>query len=179
MVEADESDGSFVYLDPFVSVITNIEADHLDHYGSLEEIEQHVRRVHGAYGRRGRTWSCAATTSAWCSWPRDSGRPRRDVRVRRGVRRALLLRVRGRAWARDFVSRCQTVRHWSALPEVPGVHMVSNATAALAVAHVLGLDMAAAAARWAPSPACGGASTWWVRSVASRWSMTTRITRPR
>ncbi|MGI6231123.1 MAG: UDP-N-acetylmuramate--L-alanine ligase [Tractidigestivibacter sp.] len=38
--EADESDGSFLYLDPDVVVITNIEADHLDHYGSLENIEK-------------------------------------------------------------------------------------------------------------------------------------------
>ena len=37
--EADESDSSFLYLDPNVVVVTNVEADHLDHYGSLEEIE--------------------------------------------------------------------------------------------------------------------------------------------
>lgn len=40
VVEADESDGSFLHLDPFVAIITNVEADHLDHYGSLEEIEE-------------------------------------------------------------------------------------------------------------------------------------------
>jgi UDP-N-acetylmuramate--alanine ligase len=39
VVEADESDGSFVHLEPFVSLVTNIEADHLDHYESLEEID--------------------------------------------------------------------------------------------------------------------------------------------
>ncbi|WMY95972.1 MAG: UDP-N-acetylmuramate--L-alanine ligase [Arsenophonus sp.] len=33
IVEADESDGSFVYLKPLVAVITNIEADHMEHYG--------------------------------------------------------------------------------------------------------------------------------------------------
>ena len=40
VVEADESDGSFVHLTPQVALVTNIEADHLDHYeGGLEEIE--------------------------------------------------------------------------------------------------------------------------------------------
>ena len=39
VVEADESDGSFVHLSPFVAIVTNIEADHLDHYGSLDAIE--------------------------------------------------------------------------------------------------------------------------------------------
>jgi UDP-N-acetylmuramate--alanine ligase len=38
VVEADESDGSFLLLDPYCAIVTNIEADHLDHYGSLREI---------------------------------------------------------------------------------------------------------------------------------------------
>lgn len=38
--EADESDGSFLFLRPSVEVVTNIEADHLDHYGTLENIEK-------------------------------------------------------------------------------------------------------------------------------------------
>ncbi|MDR0888427.1 MAG: UDP-N-acetylmuramate--L-alanine ligase [Coriobacteriales bacterium] len=39
VVEADESDGSFVWLAPKLSIVTNIEADHLDHYENLEEIK--------------------------------------------------------------------------------------------------------------------------------------------
>src|SRR3989338_3513320 len=38
VAEADESDGSFLKLHPKLSVITNIEEDHLDHYGSLGKI---------------------------------------------------------------------------------------------------------------------------------------------
>jgi UDP-N-acetylmuramate--alanine ligase len=38
VVEADESDGSFVWLDPSVAIITNIEADHMDHYKSIDEV---------------------------------------------------------------------------------------------------------------------------------------------
>ena len=38
IVEADESDGSFVHLSPHVALVTNIEPDHLDHYDSLEAI---------------------------------------------------------------------------------------------------------------------------------------------
>ncbi len=36
VAEADESDGSFLMLNPVASVITNIDSDHLDHYGSME-----------------------------------------------------------------------------------------------------------------------------------------------
>ncbi|MBO4365738.1 MAG: UDP-N-acetylmuramate--L-alanine ligase [Eggerthellaceae bacterium] len=38
VVEADESDKSFTYLDPHAILVTNIEADHLDHYTDLQEI---------------------------------------------------------------------------------------------------------------------------------------------
>ena len=34
VVEADESDASFLAFSPDVAVVTNVEADHLDHYGS-------------------------------------------------------------------------------------------------------------------------------------------------
>ena len=36
VVEADESDGSFLRLDGTIAVVTNIDPEHLDHYGSFE-----------------------------------------------------------------------------------------------------------------------------------------------
>ncbi|HEY2389067.1 MAG TPA: UDP-N-acetylmuramate--L-alanine ligase [Candidatus Binatia bacterium] len=42
VAEADESDGSFLLLTPTHAVVTNIDPEHLDHYGSIE-------RVHEAY----------------------------------------------------------------------------------------------------------------------------------
>ncbi len=38
VAEADESDGSFLKLNPFIEVITNIEDDHLDYYKNMENI---------------------------------------------------------------------------------------------------------------------------------------------
>jgi UDP-N-acetylmuramate--alanine ligase len=40
VVEADESDGSFLMLAPTAAVVTSVEADHLDNYGTLAAIEQ-------------------------------------------------------------------------------------------------------------------------------------------
>ena len=48
VVEADESDGSFLMLSPYVAVITNVEADHLDNYSGLAEI----RSAFEAFARR-------------------------------------------------------------------------------------------------------------------------------
>ena len=39
VAEADESDSSFLFLNPNVVIVTNVEADHLDHYSGIEEIE--------------------------------------------------------------------------------------------------------------------------------------------
>ena len=38
VLEADESDGTFLHLDPEVAVVTNVEADHLDHYGDFDHV---------------------------------------------------------------------------------------------------------------------------------------------
>ena len=39
VVEADESDGSFLAYHPDVAVVTNVQPDHLDHYGTRENVE--------------------------------------------------------------------------------------------------------------------------------------------
>jgi UDP-N-acetylmuramate--alanine ligase len=39
VVEADESDGTFLSLDPAIAVVTNVEPDHLDHYGSFDAMK--------------------------------------------------------------------------------------------------------------------------------------------
>src|SRR3989454_828350 len=40
VAEADESDGSFLKLAPTIAVVTTIDAEHLDHYGTLEAIRE-------------------------------------------------------------------------------------------------------------------------------------------
>ncbi len=40
VAEADESDGSFLRLNPAVSIVTNIDREHLDHYADLEAVRQ-------------------------------------------------------------------------------------------------------------------------------------------
>ena len=40
VVEADESDGSFLRLSPAIAVITNVDPEHLDYYGTVEALQQ-------------------------------------------------------------------------------------------------------------------------------------------
>jgi UDP-N-acetylmuramate--alanine ligase len=44
VVEADESDGSFLELNPSMAIVTNIEDDHLDHYENMENILKYFRK---------------------------------------------------------------------------------------------------------------------------------------
>lgn len=58
VVEADESDKSFTYLDPFAVLVTNIEADHLDHYSGLEEIHAKFSEFMGSVHDDGAIVAC-------------------------------------------------------------------------------------------------------------------------
>ncbi len=44
VVEADESDGTFLRLAPDIAVVTNVEADHLDHYGDFDTLRRAFAR---------------------------------------------------------------------------------------------------------------------------------------
>ena len=40
VAEADESDGSFLTLTPTVAIVTNVDAEHLDHYGTFDNVKK-------------------------------------------------------------------------------------------------------------------------------------------
>jgi UDP-N-acetylmuramate--alanine ligase len=143
VVEADESDGSFVYLSPHVALITNIEADHLDHYESLEDIERTFVTFMDRTVAGGSLVVCA-DDERLVELARESGRPMvsygfsdsADVRIELDERDGLGWRFRVTMPDATVVSCMSTV---------PGLHMVANSAAALACAYVLDLDLEAAA----------------------------------
>jgi len=58
VVEADESDGSFLELSPRMAVVTNIEDDHLDHYGNMENILKEFKKFIDKIPDNGRVILC-------------------------------------------------------------------------------------------------------------------------
>jgi UDP-N-acetylmuramate--alanine ligase len=54
VAEADESDGSFLVLNPNLAVITNAESDHLDYFGSLDEVLAAFSAFAGKLGKTGK-----------------------------------------------------------------------------------------------------------------------------
>jgi UDP-N-acetylmuramate--alanine ligase len=59
VVEADESDGSFLMLAPDVAVVTSVEADHLDNYGDFAAIEAAFAAFAGKVAAGGLLIACA------------------------------------------------------------------------------------------------------------------------
>lgn len=145
VVEADESDGSFLHLSPHVAVVTNIEADHLDHYADLAEVVESFESFLSRVDPDGCAVVCADD-------PRAVAAARRACRCRvvtygRSAEadvRCEALEVDGRG--HRFTLVAEGADPVEARLGVPGEHNVVNAAGAVATAVALGLDPGVAAA---------------------------------
>jgi len=70
IAEADESDGTFLKLTPTLSVITNIDADHLDYYGSLEKIKEAFLEFANRTSFYGKVFACGECPNLMEIYPR-------------------------------------------------------------------------------------------------------------
>lgn len=59
VIEADESDGSFLAYRPQAAIVTNVQPDHLDHYGTFERVQQAYRRFTASIRPGGLLVACA------------------------------------------------------------------------------------------------------------------------
>jgi UDP-N-acetylmuramate--alanine ligase len=150
VVEADESDGSFLLTRPAAAVITNVEADHLENHGSLEGIfrafEQFVDRV----DPDGLLLTCADDAGAQriAAYAASTGRRVRTYGTHPDAD-VLVCDIVTTADAVEFtVSGVGTGRRHVRVGALIGQHMALNAAAALALAEHLGLDLDTAAASW-------------------------------
>ena len=143
VAEADESDGSFLHLSPVVAVITNIEPEHLDHYGTVDALET----AFVAFANRLPFWGRAVLCID------DPGVQRLLPRIAR--RRTTYGFSAQAEWLAHDVerdgrgSRFRVRRGSETLGEtrlaIPGRHNVANALAALTVAAELDVPFARAA----------------------------------
>ena len=137
VVEADESDGTFLQLDPEAAVVTSVEPDHLERYGSLESLHEAFEQfLAGAAGFR---LVCMDDPGA----RRLAGR-HPDARSY-GVADDADYRLTDLATARTGVEFALHHRGGDSarvnLP-VPGLHNARNAAAAMACAEHLGVPLA-------------------------------------
>ena len=144
--EADESDGSFLYLHPSVVVVTNIEADHLDHYGTLENIEKTFCTFMDLVGDAG-TVIVNGDVARYVELARSTGRRVVTYGFDAACDYVCIPEPANHALASSFsVSAPGEKSVHVTIAANPGRHNMANATAAVAVADVLGLDLDDAAA---------------------------------
>jgi len=131
VAEADESDGSFLRLAPAVTVITNIDREHLDHYKDLDDIRQAFVYFANRVPFYGVTVLCADDENVREILPKVTKRyvlygTRPEAEIR-GT--ALELRAQGSTFQVEAAGRLLGRVELS----VPGRHNALNAMAAVAV----------------------------------------------
>ena len=137
VVEADESDGTFLLLSPIIAVVTNIDPEHLDHFGDIERVREAYRQFVQRVPFYGLAVLCIDNVNVRAMLPQlnkrfvtygtvpDAEWQARDLKVE-GLRTTFEL------WRRE--ERLGTVHL-----QIPGRHNALNALAAFAVADELGI----------------------------------------
>ncbi|CAN7373316.1 UDP-N-acetylmuramate--L-alanine ligase [Rhizobium sp. LjRoot258] len=145
VVEADESDGTFLKLPADVAVITNIDPEHLDHYGNFDAVRAAFRQFVENVPFYGFGVMCLDHPEVQALVGRIEDRkvitygenPQADVRFMNvridGARSIFDVEIRRRRTG-------QVIRLDNLVMPMPGRHNISNATAAIAVANRLGMS---------------------------------------
>ncbi|MBB3461881.1 UDP-N-acetylmuramate--L-alanine ligase [Rhizobium sp. BK377] len=145
VVEADESDGTFLKLPADVAVVTNIDPEHLDHYGNFDAVRAAFRQFVENVPFYGFGVMCLDHPEVQALVSRIEDRkvitygenPQADVRFMNvridGTRSIFDVEIRRRRTG-------QVIRLDDLIMPMPGRHNISNATAAIAVANRLGMS---------------------------------------
>jgi len=143
VVEADESDGTFLKLPADIAVVTNIDPEHLDHYGNFDNVRAAFAQFVENVPFYGFGVMCLDHPEVQALVSRIEDRriitygqnPQADVRF-------VNHRMDGATSLFDVLIRSRkgdTVEIKDLRLPMPGMHNVSNATAAIAVANELGI----------------------------------------
>ncbi|KAA0700333.1 UDP-N-acetylmuramate--L-alanine ligase [Neorhizobium sp. P12A] len=145
VVEADESDGTFLKLPADVAVITNIDPEHLDHYGNFDAVRAAFRQFVENVPFYGFGVLCLDHPEVQALVGRIEDRkvvtygenPQADVRFKNvridGTRSLFDVEIRRRRTGR-------VIELNDLVMPMPGRHNIANATAAVAVANRLGIS---------------------------------------
>ena len=144
VVESDESDGSFVKLPADIAVVTNIDPEHLDHYGTFDKVKDAFKHFVENVPFYGFAVMCLDHPEVQALVGKIEDRrivtygtnPQADVRYADvqvlGQQSRFTVTVRDRVTGKEKVIPDLVVN-------MPGIHNIANATAAVAVADQIGI----------------------------------------
>jgi UDP-N-acetylmuramate--alanine ligase len=138
VVEADESDGSFLKLSATIAVITNIDAEHLDHYKDLDEIRRAFIEFANKVPFYGAVILCVDNNENRNILPHIQRKvvtyglsPDADFRA---------VPIQLKEFSSEYEVHHRDMRLGVVKLHVPGVHSIVNSLAAIAVASELGVS---------------------------------------
>jgi len=139
VAEADESDRSFLKLSPILAVVTNLDREHMDCYRDMADVEQAFLDFIDKLPFYGAVTACVDNPLLAAILPRARRRvftygvaPNADYRLE------FLSTVVGSFARFNVITALGSLGPFEL--HVPGRHNILNATAAIAIAHQLGVD---------------------------------------
>jgi UDP-N-acetylmuramate--alanine ligase len=140
IVEADESDGSLLLLTPTIAVLTNIDADHLDHFtGGIEQIKKCFVSFANSVPFYGTIVLCLDDQNVQAIIPQLTRRTISYGSEAQADVSATRINLESNFGSR-FIVRAFGEEMGEARLGVPGAHNVQNALAAIAVGLDLGME---------------------------------------
>ena len=143
IAEADESDGSFLQLGAFAGIVTNVEADHLDYWGTLEAVERGFDEFAEGIGSRGGFIVICQDDPGAAALARRARAAGVEVHTygesHDADNRVQVINTKGNGWTFEVVVK--GVRTSPIQLQVPGQHNMLNATAALVCGLGLGFGV--------------------------------------
>ena len=131
VIEADEYDRSFLTLHPDISVITSMDADHLDIYGDVDQLVKSFKLFAGQLKSNGTLFIKSGLPIAiGLSYSADDD----SANIK-----AQNIRIKGAHFVFDYLDDEHTIKDVTLA--LPGKHNVENAVAAISVALKLGIDI--------------------------------------
>ncbi len=149
VVEADEFDAAFLNYHPDIALVTNVEPDHLDIYGSYERLKEAFRQFLSQVKPNGYIVACRDDPALQAILEETVGD---DVKlpvhvVSYGLDPSAEWRAENISIKRvdgcTFVVKCGKQVYATFETRLPGIHNVSNALGAIAVGSTLGLPLEA------------------------------------
>jgi UDP-N-acetylmuramate--alanine ligase len=139
VVEADESDGSFLKLHPSIAVVTNIDPEHMDHYGTLDKLQDAFVEFCNRVPFYGLNVLCLDHPNVQALLPRIAKRF-----VTYGMAHTADYRVEG-IKLEGYLTRFRAFQHDKELGEftvrMVGAHNALNALAVIAVAEEMDVPL--------------------------------------
>ena len=137
VAEADESDGSFLTLSPTLAIVTNVDAEHLDHYGTFDNVKKAFTDFCNRVPFYGMSALCLDNAGVQAILPNLTKRFTTFGIASQAVYRARNVRTEG------MVTKFVAWRRADELGEVtlpmPGAHNVLNALGVLAISDFLAI----------------------------------------